>query len=78
MIPDAVDHNCRPSNIIRDWVKKLNLEDWSTAYLDEELEKRRKEDKMTEGGKDMIEVMVEYQTMGSNLVHDSGSHQVPI
>ena len=47
-IPDIVDTNCKPTNLIRDWVKNLNLSEWSSPTLDEDLRKMRSKEEMRE------------------------------
>ena len=44
MTPDAVDYNCKVSNVVRDWTCQLHLADWSTPALDKENSVREVDD----------------------------------
>ena len=45
LIPDAVDHNCKPNNTIRDWTRLLGPAEWSTPVLDKTTPRINEEEK---------------------------------
>ena len=43
LIPSTVDHNCKSSNTIRDWSKKLQTSGWTMVELAKENDRRNED-----------------------------------